>query len=88
MALYFFELFFFSGLSEKGVQFFLGGFELHKNYVMVVILLSFSSNFGNLTLKLHQEKRNYPEGWFFIGRFKVGIVPGKSVAFEAFKRKY
>ena len=55
---------------------------------MVVILLSFSSNFGNLTLKLHQEKRNYPEGWFFIGRFKVGIVPGKSVAFEAFKRKY
>ena len=55
---------------------------------MVVILLSFSSNFGNLTLKLHQEKRSYPEGWFFIGRFKVGSEPGKSIAFEAFKKKY
>ena len=80
-------VFFWAGLSEKGAQFFLGGHELHKNYVMVVILLSFSSNFGNLTLKLHQEKRSYPEGWFFIGRFKVGSVPGKSVAFEAFKKK-
>ena len=53
---------------------------------MVVILLSFSSNFGNLTLKFHQEKRSYPKGWFFIGRFKAGSVPGKSVPLEASKK--
>ena len=56
---------------------------------MVVILLSFLYNYDNFTLKLHQGKRGYPdEGWFFIGRFKVGSVPGISVAFEASKKKY
>ena len=48
---------------------------------MVVILLSFLCNYDNLTLKIHHEKRSYPdERWFFIDRFKVGSVPGKSVA--------
>ena len=54
---------------------------------MVVILLSFLYNYDNLTLKLHQGKRSYPdEGWLFIGRFKVGSVPGISVALEASKK--
>ena len=65
---------------------FLGKCDLHRNYVMVVILLSFLCNYDNLTLKLHQEKRSYPdERWLFIGRFKVGSVPGKSVALVASK---
>ena len=55
--------------------------------VMVVILLSFLYNYDNLTLKLHQGKRSYSdERWLFIGRFKVGSVPGKSVALVAFKK--
>ena len=55
---------------------------------MVVILLSFLCNYDNLTLKLHQGKRSYPdEGWLFIGRFKVGSEPGMSVALEASKSK-
>ena len=54
---------------------------------MVVVLLSFLFNYGNLTLKLYQEKRSYPdEGWLVIGRFKVGNVPGMSVALEASKK--
>ena len=54
---------------------------------MVAILLSFLCNYDNLTLKLHQEKRSYPdEGWMFIGRFKVGRVPAMSVALEASKK--
>ena len=48
---------------------------------------SFLCNYHNLTLKLFQGKRSYPdEGWFFIGRFKVGSVPGISVALEASKK--
>ena len=44
---------------------------------MIVILLSFRCNYDNLTVKLHQVKRCYSdEGWLFIGRFKVGSVPG------------
>ena len=79
--------FFWGGLPEKRAQFFLGGFDLHKNYVMVVILLSFLFNYDNLTLKLHQEKRSYPDkGWIFVGRFKVGSVSGISVALEASKK--
>ena len=63
------------------------GCDLHRNYGMVVILLSFLCNYDNLTLKLHQEKRSYPdERWLFIGRFKVGSVPGMSVALEASKK--
>ena len=51
----------------------------HRNYGMVVILLSFLCNYDNLTLKLHHENRSYPdERWLFIDRFKVGSVPGKS----------
>ena len=74
-------------LPEKGAQFFLGGCDLHRNYGVVVILLSFLCNYDNLTLKLHHEKRNYPdERWLFIGRFKVGSVPGKSVALVASKK--
>ena len=65
------------------------GCDLHRNYGMVVILLSFLCNYDNLTLKLHQGKRSYPdEGWLFIGRFKVGSVPGISVALKASKKKY
>ena len=54
---------------------------------MVVILLSFLCNYDNLTLKLHQEKRSYPDKrWLFIGRFKVGSVPEMSIALEASKK--
>ena len=79
-------VFFAGGLPEKGAQFFLGGCDLHRNCGMVVIiLLSFLYNYDNLTLKLHQGKRNYPdEGWLFIGRFKVGSVPG--IALKASKK--
>ena len=80
-------VFFSGGLPEKGAQFFLGGCDLHRNYGMVVILLSFLCNYDNLTLKLHQGKRSYPdEGWLFIGRLKVGSVPGISVALETSKK--
>ena len=62
----------------------MGECDLHRKYGMVVILLS---NYDNLTLKLHQGKRCYPdEGWRFIGRFKVESVPGMSVALEASKK--
>ena len=78
---------FYGGLPKKGAQFFLVGCDLHRNYGKVVILLSFLCNYDNLTLKLHQGKRSYPdEGWIFIGRFKVGRVPGMSVTFEASKK--
>ena len=54
---------------------------------MVVILLSFLCNYVILTLKLHQEKRSYPdERWVFIGRFKVGSELGKTVALVASKK--
>ena len=40
-----------------------------------------------MSLKLHQGKRCYPdEGWLFIGGFKVGSVPGMTVALEASKK--
>ena len=76
VALFFF---FRGGLSEKGAEFFLGGCDLHRDYGMLVIALSFLCNYDNLTLKLHQEKRSYPgEGWLFIGRFNVESVSGMS----------
>ena len=64
------------------------GCDLHRNYGMVVILLSFLCNYDNLTLELLQGKRCYPnEGWIFIGRFKVGGVPGDmSVTLEESKK--
>ena len=73
--------------QKRGLNFLGGGYDLHRNYGMVVILLSLLSNYDNLTLKLHQEKRSYPdERWLFIGRFKVRSVPGMSVALEASKK--
>ena len=73
--------------ARKGGSIFLGGCDPHRNYGMVVIFFYFLGNYDNLTLKLPQEKRSYPdEGWLFIGRFKVGIVPGMSVALEASKK--
>ena len=42
---------------------------------MVLILLSLLCNLDNLILKLH-EGWHLDEGWLFIGRFKVGNVPG------------
>ena len=63
--------------QKRGLSFSWGGCDLHRNYGMVVVLLSSFCNYDNMTLKLHQEKRCYPdEGWLFIGRFKVGSVPG------------
>ena len=84
LALHFFEV----DCQERGLNFSGGGWgDLYSNYGMVVILLSFLFNYDNLTLKLHQEKRSYPdERWLFIGRFKVGSVPGKSVALVASKK--
>ena len=79
-------VFFQGGVSGKGAQLFLRGCDLHRNYGMVVIL-SFLCNYNNLTLKLHHEKRSYlDESWLFIGRFKVGSVPGRSVALVASKK--
>ena len=85
------DLYFFEAGCQKGrVNFsWQGGSvcNLHRNYGMVVILLFFLCNYDNLTLKLHQGKRCYPdEGWFFIGRFKVRSVPGMSVTLEASKK--
>ena len=80
-------LYFFRRTARKGGSIFLGGgYDLHRNYGIVVILLSFLCNYDNLTLKLDQERRSYPdERWLFIGRFKVGSVPGESVALVASK---
>ena len=70
-------LYFLRRTARKGGLIFLGGCDLHKNYGMIVILLSFRCNYDNFTVKLHQGKRCYSdEGWLFIGRFKVGSVPG------------
>ena len=78
---------FFRWTSRKGGLTFLGRCDLHRNYGMVVILLSFLCNYDNLTLKLHQKKRSYPdERWLFIGRFKVESVPGKIVALLVSKK--
>ena len=44
---------------------------------MVLILLSLLYNHDNLILKLHYRKNSYlDQVWLFIGRFKVGNVPG------------
>ena len=73
-------IFFEADCQERGLKFSFGGCDLHRNYGLV-ILLSFLCNYDNLVLKLHQENRSYPnERVLFIGRFKVGIVPGKSPA--------
>ena len=72
---------------QKRGSIFLGDCDLRGNYGMIVIFLSFLCNYDSLTLKLHLRKRSYPdEGWLFTGRFKVGSVPGMSVALEAYKK--
>ena len=79
-------LYFLRRTARKGGSIFLGGgYDLHRNYGVVVTLLSF--NYDNLILKLHQEKRSYADKrWLFIGRFKVGSVPEMSIALEASKK--
>ena len=68
-------VFFEADCQERGLKFSFGGCDLQRNYGLVIF------NYDNLTLKLHQENRSYPnERVLFIGRFKVGIVPGKSAA--------
>ena len=83
-------VFFSGGLPEKRAQVFLwgkGGWDLHRKCGMVVNLLSFLYNYDNLTLELHQGKRSYlDEGWIFIGRFKVGSVPGIGFALKVSKK--
>ena len=80
-------VFFEADCQERGLNFSWGGCDLHRNYGLAVILLFFLCNYDNLTLKLHQEKRTYPnERWLFIGRFKVGSVPGKSVVIVTSKK--
>ena len=73
--------------QKRGLSFSWGGCDLHRNYGMVVVLLSSFCNYDNMTLKLHQEKRCYPdEGWLFIDRFKVGSVSEMTVALVAPKK--
>ena len=82
-------LYFLRQTARKGGSTFLAGVgcDLHRNYGLVVILLSFLCNYENLTLKLHQEKRSHPnEKWLFIGRFKIGSVSGKSVVLVTSKK--
>ena len=43
---------------------------------MVLVFLSLLCNHDNLILKLHQKKVAIDEEWLFIGRSKVGSVPG------------
>ena len=81
-----FFVFFWGRLPEQGGSIFLrggaGGCDL------VVISLSLRFNYDNLILKLHQKKCSYlDEGWLFIGRFKVGSVPGMSVVLVASKNE-
>ena len=55
-------LYFLRRTARKGGSIFLGGgYDLHRNYGMVVILLSFLCNYDNLTLKLHHGKCSYPD---------------------------
>ena len=80
---------FFEADCQKGGSVFLGGCDIHRNCSVVVMLLPFLCNYDNLTLKLHQKKRNYPdEGWLFIDRFKVGSVTGMSAALVASKKSH
>ena len=73
--------------EKRGLNFsWCEGYDLHRNYGMAVIF-SFICNYDNLTLKVHHKKHSYPdEKYLFIGRLKVGSVPGKSVALVASKK--
>ena len=76
-------LYFLRRTARKGGSIFLGGgYDLHRNYSLVVILLPFLCNYDNLTLKLQQEKRSYPDE----RRLFIESVPGMSVALEASKK--
>ena len=44
------------GLPEKRAQFFLGGCDFHRNYGIVVILLSFLCNYDNFDTKVTSKK--------------------------------
>ena len=71
VALYFFEV----DYQKRALNFFGGGRDLHKNYGVVVILLSFLCNYDNLTLKLHQKKRSYPdEDGFLLADSKLEVL--------------
>ena len=55
-------LYFLRKAARKGDSIFLGGgYDLHRNYGMVGILLSLLCNYDNLTRQLHQENRSYPD---------------------------
>ena len=61
-------------VRKEGSAFLREGWDLHKNYGMVVTLLSFLSNYDNLTLKLHQKKRSHlDERWLLLvdSKFEV-----------------
>ena len=75
-------VFFKADCQKRGLNFSWWGYDLHRNYGMVVILLPFLCNYDNLTLKLQQEKRSYP----FERRLFIESVPGMSVALEASKK--
>ena len=51
--------FFEADCQKRGLNFSWGRCDLHRNYGMVIILLSFLCNYDNLILKLYQEKRSY-----------------------------
>ena len=76
-------------VRKVGLNFSWGrGCDLHRNYGKVVILLSLLCNYDNSILKLYQKKSSYlNEGWLFIGRFKVGGVPGMSAVLVEYKSK-
>ena len=65
-------VFFSDRLPEKGTQFFSGGCDLHRSCGMVVTLLSFLYNYHNLTLKSHQRKRSYADG-FLLADSKLKV---------------
>ena len=55
--------------------------------VVILFLSPLLCKCDNLILKLHQEKRSYPdEEWRFIDRFKAGSVPGMNIALVASKK--
>ena len=69
LLLYFFQ----ADCPEKGLNFCWRRCDLHRNYGMVVIL-SFLCNYDNLSLKLHQGKRSYPdEGWILLADSKLKV---------------
>ena len=68
-ALYFFEAHY-----QKRAQLFLWECDFHRNYGMVVTLLSFLCNYDNLTLKLYQKKCSYlDERWFLLTDSKLEV---------------